>query len=281
MTYFRPTPLAARERGLALSQADALVVLREKVNLEDVREAGRLKLIQRLSPEAPVDDRIAATLGAEIRTLASDQFSTAVAEHTLACLLALAKGLHGPYDPRMRENVLAYAPLETDARNYRYNWSRQSPLGLRGKRLGLVGFGRIGRKVAALTAPLGLEVKYFCRNPLAPEEESRSGASYRDLDSLLAESDFVSLHVKYTPETHHLVDKDCLLRMRPGAFLINTSRGKVVDEEALLDALRTGRLAGAALDVFAIEPLPPDHPLLGLDNVLLTPHVAAGVLDLF
>lgn len=280
VSYSRPSPLAAEKRAYALREADALVVLREMVGLEDLKEAGCLRLIQRLSAEAPVDGRVAVTLGAEVRTLAADQFPTAVAEHTLACLLALAKGLYGSHGRRLRENVLAYAPVETDARNYRYNWSCQSPLGLRGRRLGLVGFGRIGRKVAVLAAPLGLEIHYFCRNPLTSEEEGLLGVSFRDLDRLAAESDFVSLHVRYTPETHHLVGKGFLSRMKPGAFLVNTSRGKVVDEEALVHALRAGRLAGAALDVFAVEPLPPDHPLLELENVLLTPHTAAGVLDL-
>jgi len=107
-------------------------------------------------------------------------------------------------------------------------------------------------------------------------EAAALGAGYRPLDALLAESDFVSLHVPLTPETHHLIDARALGLMRPTAILINTARGPVVDQKALYRALTTGQIAAAALDVTDPEPLPPDSPLLALDNCLIVPHIASS-----
>jgi glyoxylate reductase len=136
--------------------------------------------------------------------------------------------------------------------------------GLEGKVLGIVGPGRIGREVARLGEPLGLVPRFAGRgDPLAP---------------LLAEADIVSLHCPLTPETHHLIDGAALAQMKPTAVLVNTSRGAVVDEAALVDALREQRIAGAALDVFEFEPQVSEG-LLALDNVVLTPHIASATRD--
>jgi len=143
-----------------------------------------------------------------------------------------------------------------------------------GKRLGIVGAGRIGLALARKARALGMEVCAFDPQVPAPELE-RQGVHPIAFDALLAESDYVSLHVPLTAGTRHLIGAAQLARMKPSAFLINTARGPVVDEKALVAALRDGRIAGAGLDVFEQEPLAGDHPLRSLSNTILTPHVGA------
>jgi len=141
-----------------------------------------------------------------------------------------------------------------------------------GKTLGILGFGRIGSGVARVAAALGMEILAW--GPTLTEERARAGgATMRPLDDVLRGSDVVSIHLRLSPESRGLLDRERLALLRPGAYLINTARGAIVDEAALMGMLQSGRLAGAALDVFHEEPLPANHPLRRLDNVLLTPHV--------
>lgn len=143
-----------------------------------------------------------------------------------------------------------------------------------GSVLGIVGFGAIGRAVAKLFS--GFDCRLLVYDPFPnPEALAEHGAELADLDRLFAEADIVSLHLPYTPETHHLVGKKLLSRMKPGAVVVNTARGNIVDEDALYEALRDGRIAGAGLDVFGAEPLPLSSPLLKLDNIVLAPHVSS------
>ncbi|MEZ5288022.1 MAG: D-glycerate dehydrogenase [Vicinamibacterales bacterium] len=154
-------------------------------------------------------------------------------------------------------------------------WGLDYMLGmeLRGKQLGIVGMGRIGRAVAEKAPAFGMTVAYTARSPV-----DLPGAVHMPLDKLLASSDIVSLHCPMTEETRHLIDQKALLRMKRSSYLINTSRGPVVDEAALAWALREGRLAGAALDVYEREPVV--HPdLLPLENVLLIPHLASATTE--
>jgi len=145
---------------------------------------------------------------------------------------------------------------------------------VQGKTLGIVGLGRIGGAVARRAA-LGFRMQVLYANRSAhAEAETQYGARRVTLDELLAQSDFVCLQVPLSPDTRHLIGAPEFAKMKRGAILINASRGPVVDEAALVDALRAGRLGGAGLDTFAVEPLPPGHALLSLDNVILTPHVA-------
>ena len=144
---------------------------------------------------------------------------------------------------------------------------------LRGKTLGIVGMGRIGRAVASRAAAFGMRVVYHSRGPADCPAE-RVG-----LGELLSRSDVVSLHVPHTPETDGMIDAAALARMRPGAFLVNTSRGAVVDERDLADALGSGRIAGAGLDVFRSEPVGASHPLAGLPNAVLTPHIGSSTAE--
>lgn len=180
----------------------------------------------------------------------------AVAEHTLALMLALARQI-----PAMDRAVRAG------------EWPRGLVMQLHGKTLGVVGLGAIGRRVARLGRGLGMRVLAWTFHP-DPALAAELGVELVSLEALLAEADVVSLHLSLTPESRGLLDRARLRLMRPGALLINTARGALLEREALLEALRERRLGGAGLDVFHDEPLPSDDPLLALDNVVLTPHNA-------
>ncbi|HEX5164158.1 MAG TPA: NAD(P)-dependent oxidoreductase, partial [Thermomicrobiales bacterium] len=137
---------------------------------------------------------------------------------------------------------------------------------------GIVGLGGIGKRVAQLCSALGMRVVAWTRDP-SPERLRQAGATYLDLHDLLATADVVSLHLAHAPETDRILSSARLALMKPSAFLVNTARAELVDDDALIAALRAGRLAGAALDVFPEEPLAPDSPWRSLPNVILTPHV--------
>jgi D-3-phosphoglycerate dehydrogenase len=180
-----------------------------------------------------------------------------VAEHALAMMLATARHL-GRLDRDLRKGC----------------WNQSLPgLALRRKQLGLVGFGGIGARFAALARAIGMTVRAWTRNP-SLQRARRHGIEFADLDAILRDSDVLSVHAALTPDTEGLLDSRALALTKPGVIIINTARGEIIEESALLTALRSGHVAAAGLDVYQQEPLPPDHPLLSLDNVLLTPHVA-------
>jgi D-3-phosphoglycerate dehydrogenase / 2-oxoglutarate reductase len=189
-----------------------------------------------------------------------DYGSDTVADHAAACLLLLLRKLTR-YDAAVREHGWVEA-------------TSLSPLpGFRSTTVGLVGTGRIGLALAARLAPFGFTV--LASDPYAdPEVLAARGIEAVDLPELLDRSHAVSLHAPLTPQTRHLVDAEALARMRPGAVLVNTARGGLVDTDAVVDALASGRLGGVALDVVEPEPLPQDSPLRSLPGVLLTPHAA-------
>jgi len=160
-------------------------------------------------------------------------------------------------------------------------WQTWGPLLLlgpdvHGATLGIVGFGRIGQAVARRAQGFGMSILYQDVRPADPSVDEALGARFVSLDELLATSDFVSLHVNLTDDTRHLLDAAAFKRMKGSAILVNTSRGPVVDTDALVEALRAGTIGGAALDVTDPEPLPAHHPLLGLPNALVVPHIASA-----
>ena len=166
---------------------------------------------------------------------------------------------------------IAYFDAETRAGR---GWSQPPALQdglfeLGGRKVGLVGYGAVPRLLAPVLHAMGCEVLYTAR---APKPEAIG--TYHTLDALLAESDVVSLHIPETPETRGLINKAAIARMKPGSVLVNTARGGLVDQSALVAALQSGHLAAVGLDVFASEPLDPADPLLGLPNVVLAPHIA-------
>ena len=161
------------------------------------------------------------------------------------------------------------------------SWKTWGPLLLlgpdvHGATIGIVGFGRIGQAIARRAQGFGMEILYHDLEPLPPSVTDPLGATYLPLEELLPRSDFVTLHVNLSPVTHHLIDAETLAMMKPTAVLVNTSRGPVVDGVALAAALRDGVIWAAALDVTDPEPIPMDHPLVGLDNCLIVPHIASA-----
>ncbi len=199
-----------------------------------------------MDPEA-----LRAELGVTVHTI-KGYGDTAVAECAFALMWAAARGI-AAMDRGMRAG----------------SWLRTAGMQLTGKTVGLVGFGGIGAEMARLCQGVGLRVLAWNRTP-----KTHPGVAFVSLDRLLAESDVVSLHLLLTDETRGFLSAARLAAMKPGAILINTARGAVVDEVALVEALRTGPIAQAGLDVFTVEPLPADHPLAGLPNVTLSAHSA-------
>lgn len=212
-----------------------------------------------------VDAKAATERGIVVTNTPSDEVNESVAEFAWALILALSRRL-----------------VEGDefARKGAYKgWEPDIFLGrdVYGKTLGIVGLGRIGTMVARRAKGFNMKVLYNKRER-DEKAEKEMGVEYLDLDGLLGQSDYVTLHVPLTPETTHLVNKDTISKMKPTACLINTSRGPVVDEHALADALRAGKIAGAALDVHENEPqMNPE--MMQMENAILTPHIASATVE--
>jgi len=206
-----------------------------------------------------------------------------VAEHVIMLMLAVTHRL-GPLTAALHGWVPAPHGSDPPVPYVAgcYNWLGMADLGtLEGRRLGILGFGDVGAEVARLARGLGMRISYLRRNRLPPPEERRLGVSFSPLDELIAASDVLTLHVRRTPETLGLISRDVIRRMPRGGVLIDTTRGGIVDHQALAEALRDGHLMGAGVDVFPEEPVSADNPLLGCPSALLTPHCAGGSLDLF
>ncbi|WP_039885579.1 hydroxyacid dehydrogenase [Acidocella sp. MX-AZ02] len=242
---------------LAQTQADAVVVrLVDRLDAEIMRASPKLKIIAKHG--AGTNDIDVAAAGAlNIPVIAAVGANAhSVAEHTIALMLGLAKDMRNQ-DAFVRQG----------------GWDKTFYKGreLRGSVLGLIGAGMIGRLVAGMARALGLSV--LCYDPYAPTGSLGEGIERTDsLESLLRQSDIVSLHCPLTEATRGLINAQTLALMKPSAFLINTARGEVVDEPALLAALTGGRIAGAGLDSFAQEPPAADNPLWGLENVIVSSH---------
>lgn len=239
-----------------VADIDAIIAGTEPLTARVLDAAPRLKVIARRGVGYDSVDIAAATArGIPVATTVG-ALSEAVADHAFGLLLAAARQI---------------AQLDRTIKAGR--WERSTATDVHGKTLGIIGLGAIGRAVARRAAGFGMRVLAY---EIAPDRAAAAslGIALCDLDTVLAESDFVTLHVPLTPATRHLIGEATLRKMRPSAFLINTSRGDVVDEAALLRALREGRLAGAGLDVFHDEPVR-DQELVGLDRVVATPHVAS------
>lgn len=254
-----PAPVAealGRDFELVGSPAGAdgvVAMLTRRVDDEYLEAAGeQLRIVANYGVGVDNIDLEATRRRGVVVTNTPDVLTRATAELTIALILALLR--------RVAEGdrfVRAGEP-------WRFSLEFMLGEGLEGKVLGIVGPGRIGRAVARLAEPLGLVPRFAGRgDPLAP---------------LLEEADVASLHCPLTPETHHLIDAAALESMKPTAVLVNTSRGAVVDEAALVESLRAGRIAGAALDVYEFEPHVSEG-LLELDNVVLTPHIASATRD--
>ncbi|MGE3268050.1 MAG: NAD(P)-dependent oxidoreductase [Chloroflexota bacterium] len=202
-----------------------------------------------------------------------------VAMHTLMFMVSLSRQLLPGHELTIEGvNESGMAPAFADQRPLAMNWPRIANVDTpANKTLGIVGFGEAGACLAHLAQPLDMEILYYKRTRLSPEQEAFYGVEYAPLDDLLRQSDFVATFVPYTKENEYSFGAREFGLMKPTAYFLNTGRANTTDEAALIDALRTNRIAGAGLDVFSYEPLPPDNPLPTLKNVVLTPHNAGGI----
>jgi D-3-phosphoglycerate dehydrogenase len=241
-------------RKLAAFQPDGLIVRKGIVDAKVIAASPALKAISKHGVGVDNIDVAAATrlrIPVMITALANYE---SVAEHAFALILGLSRGI-AVQDRKIRQGV----------------WDRSDykAVDLRGKTLGLIGFGRIGRRLAELVRPLEMPILVFDPYVRAPEPCIQT----TDLQELLSAADIVSVHCSLSPETRGLIGRAELASMKPGAWIVNTARGAVIDEAALIEALREKRIAAAALDTLEKEPPAPTHPLLAMDNVLVTAHV--------
>jgi D-3-phosphoglycerate dehydrogenase len=243
---------------------DALIVRSEtKVDAEVIDRGTRLRVVGRAGIGVDTIDVDAATRRGIIVMNTPQANTTATCEHTVAMMLALARNIP-----------------QADASLRRGEWTRSKFMGvqLQGKTLGVIGLGRIGTQVAKRAQAFGMEVIAF--DPYVNEEAARANkVMLVSLDELLAQADFVTLHSSLTQGSRGLLDEEAIAKMKPGARVINVARGALVDSDALRAALQSGKLGGAALDVFEDEPPPADHPLFKLPNVVVTPHLGASTQE--
>ena len=256
VTAFRDHLTDEAEIAERLMEFDAVMALRERTPFPRslLERLPNLKLIASAGMRNAAIDLDAATeLG--IVVCGTGGSSRATMELTWCLILGLLRRL----------------PLEHDSTRAG-DWQRSIGIGLEGKTLGLIGLGNIGSQMAEVARAFHMNILAWSQN-LTTERAEANGATLVSKDDLLRQSDIVSIHTRLSDRTRGLLGARELAVMKPTAYLINTSRGPIVDEGALLDVLRSGSIAGAGLDVFDEEPLPSDHPLLSMDNVLLTPHM--------
>ena len=258
--------LSEGEQKSAVAEADFILHFGTPVHDDVLRAAGKAKLVQMMA--AGYDEmnlKLMSELGIPCANNGGAN-SWAVSDHTLMLMLALNKKL---------------ALGERSVRDGSWNRSvgRLNTYEMAGKLVGLVGIGNIGRQVARRVQAFDALVQYHDVYPLDEEREKELNVTRVGLDELFRTSDVVSLHTPLTAETRHLVNRERIATMKPTALLINTARGPVVDEAALIEGLQAGRIAGAGLDVFEQEPIDPANPLLAMDNVVLTPHIAGITWD--
>jgi phosphoglycerate dehydrogenase-like enzyme len=248
--------LPGSESGLIERIADAEAVLNirasSKFTGRVMAACPRLRLISVWGTGTDhVDLAAAARRGIVVRNTPGVS-AVSIAEHALALLLAVARRIP-----------------QADAATRRGEWPRGQSVELNGKTCGVIGLGAIGRRFAQLAAAIGMRVVAWTMHP-----REMPAIEMAELDDLYRMSDVVSVHLRLSPETEGMIGAAQFALMKPGAILLNTARGAIVDEAALVEALRTRRIAGAGLDVFTVEPLPLGHPLTALANVVLTPHCA-------
>ena len=250
-----------------VGSAEAIVIRnRTRVDSELLATAKKLKVVGRLGVGLDnIDMKACAESGVTVIPAVGAN-AVSVAEYAISAMLILTRGVFG-----MTESMVAG------------EWPRQGHAfgrELMGQTLGLIGFGSIARKVAARAS--AFDVAVISHDPYLSDDDPAWREVRRvELDELLEEADIVSIHIPLNDETKNLIDAYALERMKRGAILINTSRGGIVDEAALAGAMREGRIGGAAIDVFAVEPLGPEQAALfaGLDNLILTPHVAGNTAE--
>lgn len=249
-----------REDLLAATRdADAVLVQYANISRPVIEQMEKCRLLVRYGVGVDCIDVQAATQHGIMVANVPDYGLEEVADHTLALMLNGARKI---------------CQLHESVKRGQWNYKISKPIyRLRGKKLGLVAFGNIARLVAGKARAFGLQVQVY--DPFIKVELAAGyGADLVDFDTLLASSDIISLHAPVTEQTYHLFNRQAFQQMKKGCILVNTARGSLIEEEALVEALRNGHLGFAALDVAGIEPMPAGHPLTAMENVILTPHAA-------
>ena len=250
----------------ALADADFVLVATHPLPADLIKTARKLRMIQHQGVGyEKTDAEFAGKQGIKV-ALCPEGTIIGVAEHVFLLILALYKQIF-----RADQSVRAGEWLQFSLRGNSFEMA--------GKNLGLVGFGRIGEAVAVRAQSFGMDICYYDILRRSREDEHKLRVTYQPFRELLAKSDIVSLHLPITAETYHMMDANALYSMRKDSILINTARGALIDQKALVEALQKGHLGGAGLDVFEKEPPDPDDPLLQMSNVVLTPHISAGTRD--
>ncbi|HYW10479.1 MAG TPA: D-glycerate dehydrogenase [Longimicrobium sp.] len=269
LELLRPLGTVAGPEGWrdALADAEALLcLLTDRVDADLLDHAPKLRVVANAVVGYEHVDVAACRARGIVVTNTPDVLTDATADLAFALILAALRGL-----PQAERSLRA---------GEFHGWGFWDYLGSDpgGRTLGIYGMGRIGQAVARRAAPFGMRVIYHSRSRLSAEDEAALGAEWTDFGGLIERSDVLSLHAPLTPQTRHVISADVLRRMRPGSYLVNTARGALVDEAALVDALGDGPLAGAGLDVYEREPaLAPG--LIDLPNVVLLPHIGSATRE--
>jgi len=251
--------LTSPEALAAVAEADAVMVTLQKVTADIITSMQNCRIISRAGTGLDTIDIATATTRGIWVAYVPDYSIDEVSTHAIALLLAQARGI---------------VPLVTSTRGGKWDNMASGPVyRLKGQTLGIIGFGRIGQATAEKGRGLGLNV--IVHDPYANAAAvERIGVRTVDLETLARESDYISLHAPLLDETRYIINAQLLAQMKPTVYLINAARGPLIDEAALLDAVRSHQIAGAALDVLAVEPIDPDSPLLREERILITPHSA-------
>jgi phosphoglycerate dehydrogenase-like enzyme len=257
------------ERVAKVRDCEAIIAAATRLTRRTIEAAPKLRLVQHQGVGYHDTVDVPALIERRIRLAVSTAGTIGVAEHAVMLALAAARRLTFA-DPELRRG------------RWHANTLRPVSVELAGKTIGYVGMGRIGQAAAERFRAFGTKGLYSDPNVRLPaEREAALALEPASLDRILAEADLVTLHLPLTTETRNLIGPDELARMKPNAILINTARGGIVNEAALVEALKAGRPGAAGIDVFETEPLPANHPLAALPNTVLTPHIAAGTWDAF
>ena len=259
-TVYETNPKNEEELVTRIEDAEAVIINLSKITSKIMRECKKLKFICFLGIGVwtYVDIEEATRRGIWV-TNTPNYAGSSVAEHTMALLLSVARKI-----------------TQADAELRRDIWEQKQLEGVElcHKTLGIIGLGSIGRKVAQIGDSMGMKIVYYDIVRLSTEEAHKYKVEFKEFNDLLEESDFISIHAAPTKENYHMIDFPQFQKMKKTAILVNTARGEIVNTEALCAALRKKEIRGAGLDVFEEEPLPRNHPLKNLTNVVITPHIA-------
>ncbi len=259
-----PAKMTRDEVMGAIENADGMIIRSgTKANAELLQRATKLKAIVRAGVGVDNVDLVKATeLGIAVMNTPAGN-TVATAEHTMALMLALARHI-----PKAQISMLEG------------QWERKAFMGteLRGKTLGVIGFGRVGQAVAKRA--IAFEMNIIAYDPYISKEVAKAlNVALLPLDDILAQADYLTLHTVVTPETEHLIDAENIAKMKDGVRLVNAARGSLVNESDLAEAIKSGKITGAALDVYTEEPPEKDNPLIGLSGIIHTPHLGASTLE--